>query len=1099
MTPPLRPSPRRRLVALLAAVAAVGAVTAPSYASQPATPAETATFAGSEVTTVTLVTGDRITVSTAPDGRRDYSAEPAPGSAPGTFLARSEINGDTFFYPSDVIGQIGTRLDPRLFNVTELLAQGYDDEHRETLPLIVKDRDEEAAREVLPGGHELGSIDARAAKLDKGDADEFGDSLGDFNRIWLDGKVKASALDPNLTQIKAPDAWAAGRTGEGVKVAVLDTGADFTHPDLAGRVSESKDFTGKGSAVDGQGHGTHVAATVAGSGAGVPGVRSGVAPEADLIVGKVLDDKGSGSDSQVIAGMEWAVAQQARVVNMSLGSGPTDGTDAVSTALERLTTESGTLFVVSAGNSGPGVGTVSAPSIAPHALSVAAVDFANGVTQFSSRGPALASGVVKPEIAAPGLNIVAARAAGTTIGTVQSDTRYTALSGTSMAAPHVAGAAAALAQEHPDWKADRLKSALMGSANAPLSGQSVFDVGAGVVNIKEALGQSLTADTGAVDFGRLDSGSGAGTATRTVKITNNGAAESTVSLTGTLAASGVTPPGLLSVSPGSLTLPAGGSGEVTLTVDTTDTPTGAYAGALTATPASGGALRIPLVLDRAQSVKLSALDRDGNPAAAQVVLVNTQNGSGGLLPVPADGRTIRVPQGPFMVLGLISMQVDGKNALAVVSVDKPADSDTIVLDARTARRWSASVDGFDTRPEFLYGNVRRTTADKRYYAAQSVIAGGAYGPFDRDQLWISPMESDKDDTVSFSEHWRLADADSDHMKGDSSTLFDLAFGADEVPADPHHRLTRDDVADLARTRTTYKSFNEDHRYQEGSTVYGDHLLGLNTSSPSYLTVPRERVEYRTARDVTWMRFTYRSKDSVSMNYAARAFTYEPGSSTKDTWFGGPLTTRAVGTVTGARLQLAVDDAVDSRGRASTLADFTFPQKWSSSTRLYRDGELVSDKSTIDKTFADSGPAAYELTRTVTSGGIFPLGGEATTTWKFKTDGSSGTATPVRLLNASFTAHLDQHNRARADLPLPVIARFTGASGKLHNVRAWVTGDGGSTWTAASAAPLGDGGYAFLAPRKALAPGGFLGLRVTAVDATGTAVDQVLPRAVPVTS
>ncbi|MGW1093370.1 S8 family serine peptidase [Streptomyces sp. NPDC002596] len=1097
----MRPSPRIRLLAVLAAMAAVGATAAPVYSApraQAAAGVQTAA-AGASATTVTLVTGDRITVSTAPDGSRTYSAEPAPGSEPGTFLARSELNGETYFYPSDVIGQIGNRLDPQLFNVTALLRDGYDDSRRATLPLIVKPRDKEAVGELLPGGRALPSIGARTAALDKDDADELGDSLDAFSRIWLDGKVKAEALDLNLTQIKAPEAWAAGRTGKGVKMAVLDTGADPAHPDLAGRIGETKDFTGKGSTIDGQGHGTHVAATVAGSGAGVPGVRSGVAPDAELMIGKVLDDKGSGSDSQVIAGMEWAVAQGAKVVNMSLGSGPTDGSDPVSSALERLTTQSGALFVVSAGNSGPGVGTVSAPSIAPHALSVAAVDYVGGVASFSSRGPARAPGVVKPEISAPGVNIVAARAAGTSIGTVQSDPRYTALSGTSMAAPHVAGAAALLAQEHPDWKADRLKSALMGSATAPQPGQSLYDVGAGVVDAKAALAQTLIASTGAVDFGRMDTDAGSRTATRTVTLTNSGDAETTVSLAGTLASSGgTTPAGLLAVSPQSLTLAPGGSGEVKLTVDTTGTPTGAYSGALTATPASGGALRIPLVLDRAQTVSVSALDREGRPAPAQAIVVNTENGAGGVLPVPAGASTkIRIPEGPYMVLGLVAMEEDGKPAAALVTLDKPAASNEIVLDARKTRRWAASADGFDTRPEFLYGNLRRTSANGRYLATQSLIAGGAYGPFGRNALWITPTEGVQDGTVAFAEHWRLADAGSDHLTGDSSTMFDLAFGADKVPADPEHRLSRAEVADLARTRTEYKGFNENHRYQEGSTVYGTGLFGLNVSSPSYLSVPRERTEYRTARDVQWMRFTYRSKDNVSMNYAPRVFTYEPGSNSRDTWFAGPLTTRAAGTVTGARLQLSVDDAVDAQGRAAMLADFSYPQKGSFATRLYRNGELVSQKSTIDMTFADSGPATYRLQRTFTSGGVFPMGGETSASWTFSADGSSGTATPVRLLNASFSARLNGTNQARADRPLPLTARFTGASGELHGVRAWVTSDGGATWTAIESERDEDGNYAFTVPRTALKAGGFLGLRITAQDATGTTLDQALPRAIPV--
>ncbi|SCE97795.1 Serine protease, subtilisin family [Micromonospora viridifaciens] len=1091
---------RSRWIAGLAGLAIIGWPALPASAEP--TPSAVDSFAANS-TTITLVTGDRITVTTAPDGTRSYSAEPAPGSAPGTFLARTDVNGETFFYPSDVIGQVGTRLDPQLFNVTGLLRDGYDDAHRDTLPLIVKRNTRAAAKakaaadDLLTEGHDLPSIGASAATLDKDDADELGETLDSFSRIWLDGKVEVDALDRNLTQVKAPEAWAAGRTGNGVKVAVLDTGADPNHPDLTGRISTSADFTGKGNSTDGQGHGTHVAATVAGSGAGAVGIRSGVAPHADLIVGKVLDDNGDGYNSQIIAGMEWAVAQGARVVNMSLGSGPTDGTDPVSTALERLTTESGALFVVSAGNNGPGVGTVSAPSVAPHALSVAAVDFAGGTATFSSRGPARAAGLVKPEIAAPGVNIVAARAAGTNIGTVQADPNYTALSGTSMAAPHVTGVAALLAEEHPDWTADRLKSVLMGTAAAPPASQSIHEVGAGLVDAQAALSQPLVASAGSVAFP-----SDEGSTTRTVTITNTGTAETTVNLAGTLARAGATTPsGLLTVTPATVTLPAGGSGEVTLTVNSTGTPTGTYSGALTATPANGGqALRVPLLLDRARTVKISTLDRDGNPAAAQVTMLNAESGAAITANIPSTGTAeVRVPDGPYVVVGTVRMMVNGNFAGAILTKDNPVDSDTIVLDARETRRWTVTVDGFDTRPELVAANLRRMTKDGRYWTGHSVLLGGAYGPFSRDALWISPTNGTMDGTVGRSERWRLADADSDHLKGDSDLLFDLTFADDEVPADPAHRLRRTDVEDLAKVRTTYKGYNEEHRYQEGSTVYGPGLVALNVTSPSYLRVPRIRTEYIAARDTQWMKLTYRAKDRVELRNPPVPYTYRAGTTSSDTWFAGPLMTRAQATMTGARLELSMDDAIDTEGRTVTYADFSFPQKWSSTTRLYRDGELVVDRgSKIDKTFENAGPASYVLERSFTSGGVFPLGGEGQTRWTFRADGSSGTVTPVRLLNAAVTANLDLHNRARADRPLNLNISVTGASIELRNLKAWVTADGGATWSEADVRNAGRDRYAFTAPRSALVAGSFLGFRITAEDATGTSIDQSLPRAIPVT-
>jgi subtilisin family serine protease len=150
-----------------------------------------------------------------------------------------------------------------------------------------------------------------------------------------------------------------------------------------------------------------------------------------------------------MAGMSWAVSQHAAIVSMSLGGDPGDGTSPLERAVDELSSTSTTLFVIAAGNSGPEPGTITSPGAAASALTVGAVDGTDAMADFSSRGP-LINGVIKPNIVAPGVNIVAARAAGTSLGDPVDD-NYTALSGTSMATPHVAGIAAILKQEHPTW------------------------------------------------------------------------------------------------------------------------------------------------------------------------------------------------------------------------------------------------------------------------------------------------------------------------------------------------------------------------------------------------------------------------------------------------------------------------------------------------------------------------------------------------------------------------------------------------------------------------------------------------------------------------
>ncbi len=330
-------------------------------------------------------------------------------------------------------------------------------------------------------------------------ADFWAGSAG--GRIWLDGRVRAH-LDQSVPQTGAPQAWRAGFRADGVKVAVLDTGHDPHHPDLAGKVDATANFSDAADAVDRNGHGTHVASTIAGTGAASGGRYRGMAPGARLLIGKVLGDDGSGSESGILAGMQWATQQGARVVNMSLGGGPTDGFDPVSQAVNELTETTGALFVVAAGNTGAD-NAVGAPATADRALAVASVTKAGQLSVFSSRGPRRDNYGLKPEIAGPGSDIVAARAAGT-LAEQSVNAQYAKLSGTSMASPHVAGAAAIVAGQHPGWRADQIKSALIGSA-APIQGANVFGQGAGVVNVARAVEQRVRVEPATLSLGHLPS------------------------------------------------------------------------------------------------------------------------------------------------------------------------------------------------------------------------------------------------------------------------------------------------------------------------------------------------------------------------------------------------------------------------------------------------------------------------------------------------------------------------------------------------------------------------------------------------------------------
>lgn len=246
--------------------------------------------------------------------------------------------------------------------------------------------------------------------------------------------------------------------------AVLDTGIDVAHRDLpATKVLGFKDFVnGRLTPYDDEGHGTHVAATVAGDGGDDPRYR-GVAPGAGLVGVKVLDEEGDGFTSDVVAGIQWVIENKdiygIEAINLSLGTqGCGDGFGADSQAVDEAH-EAGLVVAVAAGNEGPGTCTIGSPGDAKDALTVGAMaDLgAHGFKQadFSSRGPT-ADGRVKPDVSAPGVDITSAQA-GTLGG-------YVALNGTSMATPFVTGLALLMLDANPSYGNDSVKAAIKSSA-----------------------------------------------------------------------------------------------------------------------------------------------------------------------------------------------------------------------------------------------------------------------------------------------------------------------------------------------------------------------------------------------------------------------------------------------------------------------------------------------------------------------------------------------------------------------------------------------------------------------------------------------------------
>ncbi len=312
-------------------------------------------------------------------------------------------------------------------------------------------------------------------------------ALDNVKYVEKDQQVQV-LLDKAVPQIGADKVWASGYTGKGVKVCVIDTGVDASHPDLNGnKVVAWVDYVnGRTTPYDDHGHGTHVSSTIAGTGNASNGQYRGVAPDASLMVAKVLSKDGSGSNSNIIKGIDWAVQNGAQVISMSLGGSTHSqaSDDAIKNAVSH-----GVTVVVAAGNSGPNAKTIACPGDSPDALTVGASDRNDTIASFSSRGPNR-DGSVKPDITNMGVGLWAAKATGTnpTKGTKY----YLPMSGTSMATPMTAGVVALLLQANSTLTPVQVKAVLEKTAK-PLGGKVPNNnYGYGRVDAKAALDYVLT-------------------------------------------------------------------------------------------------------------------------------------------------------------------------------------------------------------------------------------------------------------------------------------------------------------------------------------------------------------------------------------------------------------------------------------------------------------------------------------------------------------------------------------------------------------------------------------------------------------------------------
>ncbi|SDT68329.1 S8 family serine peptidase [Jiangella sp. DSM 45060] len=1057
------------------------------------------------VRTVTLITGD---VAVLTYGRDGAPAVRVQSDDPGGYDVRTE-GDDVYVIPASAEQALAeNRVDRQLFNVTGLVEQSLDDASTGSIPLIVTYAGGAAASRgaALPAGTErtasLPSIGADVLDADKAVTESVWNAVvpqptafgRQVEKIWLDARV-APVLDESVPYVGAPDAWAAGFDGAGSTVAVLDTGIDAEHPDVADALVVAENFTDSPDAVDRDGHGTHVASTVLGSGAASGGDYRGVAPGAGLLVGKVLGDDGFGELSWIIAGMEWAVAQGADVVNMSLGNNELGACDdPMVQAVDALSAASDTLFVIAAGNLGGPAETVTSPGCAASALTVAAVDLTDATASFSGRGPVAVTRAVKPDIAGPGVDITAARAGG------RGDAAYTDMSGTSMATPHVAGAAAVVRQAHPDWTGEQVKAALQSTVR-PDNDTDVYDQGAGILDVAKAATAQLSGP-GTVDLGTLAwPHEPAEAVTTDVVYTNTGDADAT--LTFTLDARGengaALPDDAATLGATTLTVPAGGTAALPVTFDPSVLDYGHYGAvslrlvardgdATVVTPI--GAYAEPQQVD----VTFRVIGRDGEPAGDGSTLDVFDLDSIAAQRISLDGAdvTLRLRAGTYSIASTVAVldpetfQVTEAAFLAEPELRLLRDR-TVTLDARRAlpvkvrtdqpmRMHSGSVSYARIVDNWILSNTRyfREGMDTLYLGRMADVERGA---FDVTESWL-------------------------YTTPDGGTDYHLVYphtGA-ITTRDVNHRVEQDQ---LARIDSTYNTPGSPDRYAQYLDAYSTQREAfVPLGDVIQFDAPGTRTSYVTA-DVP-VRQTVIHPDGTMwywgtpMSSATRPL--DPGSTTAETWYGAGLRPAVPADAQGP---------YDPSGRIGNLIWTNLPAwadsqpghfAWNGlndlgSMELFANGQSLGAWGWYGQGQWDVPAAAtdlalvYDLVRFDRSHSTWQSPLFTQTSWRFTSSAADGGALP--LLFPTYDVEVDGQNRAAAvdgyRVEVGVEATPSYEHGSLTGAAAWVSYDDGETWAEVPATLDGDTVVATVDNRPAA--GGYVSVKVELTEANGVGVTQ----------
>ncbi|MFI5998481.1 S8 family peptidase [Streptomyces sp. NPDC051362] len=1050
---------------------------------------------------IPLVTGDRIAVNAK---NEMVSVRPAKGREDIPIHVET-LAGHTYALPGDAMPLIESgRLDRRLFDITTLNTPDYA-QRRDLRLIVTYDRDHSTARSTLrsSGGaavqRALASINADAISAPaNGTADLWtaitARSGGSENRtiapgiasVWLDAIVPAS-LDKSVPQIGGPEAWAAGFDGTGTRIAVLDSGVDTTHADLAQQVIAERNFSQSPTAGDLFGHGTHVASIAAGTGAKSGGKYKGVAPGARLLNGKVLGDNGSGSMSQIIAGMEWAVSEKADVANLSLGTFDSPEMDPLEEAVNNLSAQSGTLFVVAAGNSGAlGSGTINTPGSADAALTVGAVDKQDVLAPFSSTGPRAGDNGIKPDLTAPGVDIGAAAAHDSRMadeGTPVAD-GYVALSGTSMATPHVAGAAAILAQQHPNWTGADIKQALVNSTT-PGKAYTPYQEGSGRVDLRRAIKQTVLTRETSLPFG-LAQWPHTDDQPIVKNVTYRNVGDTPVNLklavTGTAPDGSAAPSGMFTAA-NEVQVPAHGEASVKVTADTRlggDT-VGNFTGRITAT-GDGQTVSTALAVEREAemyTVAVKTLDHKGKTAAAGswdatlVGLTGTQRNV--FRTMTADSPSVRVPRGRYYLTGTQRVDQTGSTSQVVDWFNQPVlevgKDTTVTLDGRTTKPIDVTVP--DHTAQQTLGSVSANIKLSDGYSFNNLVVLQSFKNLRT--AHVGPKAASGDE---FTQRIEADFSTGSQGHDEYEVLYEpkgdrYLTGFTAHPQSREFASFRTTVGAPAKGKIGYVSMAT----AAGGGVTVDHAL------PFSVTL------HLLSEDTTWWVTAHQSETNHAYNtrYESPALTVKPGHSYHRYFnigvFGPDLPPGAALTRNGDTMDGALPLFSDSKGNTN---DNNSPIA-NARINLYRNGDLVKTSIYPSDFFYIAEPkrAQYRLTLSVERGPVADVSTSLNTEWTFSSGSTQRlTNLPISVVRFTPDLSLDSSSKARAKVQVPVAVKGAAAGRNLKSLNVWVSVDKGTHWKRT----IVHNGRAQVANPKA---GDSVSFKATAVDRQGNSVTQTI--------